>query len=364
MRSGPAILSGLAVIACSGGTPGPSASGSAEPTPTATEISQATPGATRRAQPTTSASLRVPPTPLNPAPTLPPIVDISRTAATKITATELSDWIVVGSGSVWVSGLCDGVGRLDPAHGAVLPCAAIPEGPCGAMEAAFGSIWTATCDVAGVARIDPATSAVITIPLTDSITDSESSVGAGEGGVWVVVGTAQQSLVKIDPTSNTVAGSYPISSGARGVRVGFGSVWVANAIENTLSRVDPRDGSVDAVIGVGDQSQFLAIGDDAVWVLNQGEGTVSRVDPATDTVTATIAVGQPLTGDIVVGEGSVWVRGAWDGGGTMLVRIDPHTDRVVARYGPDVGGGGVAVSDGVAWISSEDRSTIWRLPLR
>jgi virginiamycin B lyase len=310
-----------------------------------------------------SASLQAPPTPVDPPPSLPPIIDISEAGAAAIDATPLSDWIVVGGGSVWISGLCDGVGRLDPVSGGVLPCAVIPAGPCGAMEAAFGSIWTATCDVAGAARIDPATSAVTTITLTDPITDPETSVGATDDAIWVVAGAAEQFLVKIDPASNTVTGRHSIPSGARGLRAGFGSIWVTNTIDNTLVRVDPADGSFAATIRVGLQPQFLAVGEGGVWVLNKGEGTVSHVDPATNLVIATISVGPPMTGDIVVGEGSVWVRSGWTGGDTMLIRIDPHTDRVVARYGPGVGSGGVAVNDGVAWISAEDVSTIWRLPL-
>jgi virginiamycin B lyase len=338
-----AILCAFAIAACNGAT-------------------SATQGPSQAAASPTE-SIRVAPTPVDPPPSLPPIIDISKTGATIIDATELSDWIVVGEGSVWVSGLCDGVGRLDPASTAVLPCAVIPAGPCGAMEAAFGSIWTATCDVAGVARIDPATSAVTAIPLTDPITDSEISVGAGEGGVWVVAGATEQFLVKVDATSNRVAGKYPVPTGARGVRAGFGSIWVTNTIGNTLLRVDPADGSVAGIIAMGKQPQFLAAGEGGVWVLNKGEGTVAHVDPATNQVTAMIAVGPPMTGDVVVGDGSVWVRAGWTGGDTMLIRIDPRTDRVVGRYGPGVGSGGIAVADGVAWISSEDRSTIWRLPL-
>jgi virginiamycin B lyase len=272
--------------------------------------------------------------------------------------------MVVGGGSVWVSGLCKGVGRLDPVNGATLPCAVIPAEPCGAMDVGFGSIWTATCETAGVARIDPATSAITMIPLSDSITDPESSIGAGENGVWVLAGVAAQTLVKIDPTTNTVVGRYPIPAGARGVRVGFGSVWVTNAIANTLSRVNPGDGSVAAVIAVGKQPKFLAVGEGGVWVLNGGEGTVSHIDPATDEVVATISIGPPVTGDVAVGEGTIWVRGGWAVGDTMLIGIDPHADRIVARYGPAVGGGGVAVDHGVAWISSEDQAKIWRLPIR
>jgi virginiamycin B lyase len=254
------------------------------------------------------------------------------------------------------------VGGLDAATGVTRPCAEIAAGPCGAMEFAFGSIWTATCDSPGIARIDPKTSAVSLIPVSEPISDSEISIGASGDAIWVPAGLVAQVLVKIDPTTNAVVASYPVAIGSRAVRAGFGSIWVTNPVADTLTRLDPANGSTIATILTGDHPKFLAVGERGVWVLNGGGATVAHVDPATNRVIATISVGPPVIGDIVVGEGSVWVRTGL-AADTMLVRIDPTTDRIVQRFGPGVGGGGVAVGDGAVWISSEDRATIWRLPI-
>jgi virginiamycin B lyase len=115
------------------------------------------------------------------------------------------------------------------------------------------------------------------------------------------------------------------------------------------------------VIKVGDGPRFLAIGTDAVWVMNQRAGSVSRVD-AGGAVAASIPVSDvPIRGgDIAVGGGSVWVRIEED----LVVRIDPTTNAVVARYGPPSGSGSVAADGDAAWVSAHDTASLWRLPLR
>jgi YVTN family beta-propeller protein len=124
--------------------------------------------------------------------------------------------------------------------------------------------------------------------------------------------------------------------------------------------VDAATGEVVATIDVGPGPRFLAVGEGGVWVMNQTDGTISRVDPTTDTVIATIDSGaQIFGGDIAVGGGSVWVRG----GPELLARIDPATNLVTERYGPDAGSGSVAADDDAVWVTAHDVSMIWRLPL-
>jgi streptogramin lyase len=95
--------------------------------------------------------------------------------------------------------------------------------------------------------------------------------------------------------------------------------------------------------------------------MNQGDGSVSRVDSA-GTVVATIRVSDvPIQGgDIAVGGGSIWVRTEQD----LVVRIDPATNTVSARYGPPSGSGSVTADADAAWITAHDTSSLYRLPLR
>jgi virginiamycin B lyase len=120
-------------------------------------------------------------------------------------------------------------------------------------------------------------------------------------------------------------------------------------------------GRIVADITVGQTPQFFAVGAGAVWTLNQRDGTISRVDPATNTVVATVDLGEQVYGgDIAVGGGFLWLRGSR----TLLFKIDPATNQIVAVYGPESGSGSVAADDSAAWITAHDVETAWRLPLR
>jgi YVTN family beta-propeller protein len=168
-------------------------------------------------------------------------------------------------------------------------------------------------------------------------------------------------LVKVDPASNSVVGTFPMPDGLAGVRAGYGAVWVAQPAEDAVLQVDPADGTVVRTISTGPGPRFLALGEGSVWSLNQGDGSVSRIDPATGTVLATVSTSLRGFdgGDIAVGCGLVWARISE----VMVATIDPATNEVTARYGPAAGGGSVACADGAAWMSAEVVGSVWRLPV-
>lgn len=203
------------------------------------------------------------------------------------------------------------------------------------------------CDDPAIWRIDPASGAVLAaIPLAVDGIEEEGSVAAGEGGVWVV-STASE-LLRIDPATNEVVGSWPLPAGAAAVRAGLGWLWVTESTADQVLRIDPADPTSQTPIDVGAYPRFLAVGEDAVWVMNQRDGSVSRV-AADGSVVATIDLGG----------GSVWVQP----GGDLLVRIAPATNEVVATYGPSSGSGSVGADDDAVLVSAHDVESIWRLPL-
>lgn len=247
---------------------------------------------------------------------------------------------------------------LDPVTGAPGATTEIL-GICLAFDVGYDSLWVGGCDDPAIWRIDPASGAIIaTIPLAVDGIEEEGSVAAGEGGVWVVSTTGE--LIKVDPQTNAVVGSWPLPTGAAAVRAGLGSLWVTVSTSDQLLRIDPQDPSSQTPIAVGDFPRFLAVGEDAVWVMNQQDGSVTRV-AADGSVVATVEVATLIRGgDIAVGGGSVWVQP----GGQLLVQIDPATNLVVATYGPPSGSGSVAAADDAVWVSAHDVNAIWRLPLR
>ena len=290
--------------------------------------------------------------------TLPDAVDIEEAGALAIDATRNTDWVVLVDGQAWVAGMGDGIGVLD-ADGALVQSIEVA-GWCEAMDVGFDAVWSASCEPSGVIRVDAATGDVMRATFDEPIVDSEASVGAGEGAVWVVAGAGSNLLLGVDPTTLEVIHRYAVPGGAAGVRAGLGGVWVTRPASNELLRVDPATGDVIATITVGETPRFLALGEGSVWVMNQVDGSVSRIDSATNAVTATIPTGLPIHGgDIAVGGGAVWVRG----GPELLARIDPVTNGVTARWGPLAGSGSVAADDEAVWVTAHDIERIWRLPL-
>jgi virginiamycin B lyase len=285
---------------------------------------------------------------------------IEAAGATHIDLSGDPDWVALAGGSAWVA-VVGGVRKVDGDSGKVDGLVPIDDVVCLAMDVGFDSLWAGACETHRLIRIVPTSGLLFTPPIELPIRaiQAESSIAAGEGGVWLV--SVDHELVRVDPITNRADPDvWPLPEGAAAARAGLGSLWVTVAATDTLLRISPADPKTSQAIKVGDGPRFLAIGEDAVWVMNQGAGSVSRVDVG-GAVVASIAVSDvPIRGgDIAVGGGSVWVRVEQD----LVVRIDPATNAVTARYGPPSGSGSVAADADAAWVSAHDTSSLWRLPL-
>jgi DNA-binding beta-propeller fold protein YncE len=272
-----------------------------------------------------------------------------------------ADWVLVGFGRAWVSGVGEGIGFYGAETGRLQGSVAVPQSPCAAMDAGFGALWTATCGRRGVARIDPESGTVTGWVAVDVPEDGESSIGAGEAGVWAIAdgdGCSGCVLVRVDPGTVEITDTYDVPDGGTAVRAGLGGIWIIYSSEDRVVRVDPETGQVVSEIQVGSGPRFLDVGAGGVWVMNQLDGSVSHVDPSSNQVVAMIAVDDAAIfgGDVTVGAGFVWLRGSAE----MVAQIDPNTDRVVARIGKPQASGGVHASNGQLWISTHvENSTGW-----
>lgn len=334
-----------AIVGCTPSGSSTSPSPSASP---AVETASPSPAATTEATPGPTANL-------------PPLQDIVDAGATAYGLAPAPDFAILANGFLYVGGVgpeADRIAKVDD-QGATVTELEISGGTCGAFEVGFNAVWSMTCSGPGLARIDLASDSVTSIEI-GAIADSESSVGAGQDAVWAVLFGDPRTLVRVDPATNAVAASYPIEGQPTAVRVGFGAVWITDPAANVVYRFDPSAGAVVGTIEVGARPQFLAVGAGAVWTMNQADGTVTRIDPGTNGIAATIQLGEGIQGgDITVGGGYVWLRGS----DTLLFKIDPATNQVVARYGPSSGSGSVAADDRAVWVTAHDTRTIWRLPL-
>jgi len=292
-------------------------------------------------------------------------IDVEKAGATKFTLS--GDWLSSGSGSIWLSDPpANVIRRIDPSTGEAIAIA-VRQAPCESPDVAYGALWTATCNPTGLARVDAAShkqTGFVPLPIWSNL-GGEGAIGAGSGGVWVVInGTSCKScvLARVDPKTMTVIAKIPVSEHSSSVRVGYGAVWVVSPGQGTVQKVSPSSNKVVATVKVGHHPRFFDVGEGGVWTLNQETGSVSHVNPRTAKVQATIQTQTPgwaRGGDMAVGGGWVWVRRS----DTLLTRIDPRSNKVVQTYGPSSGSGSVVVGPGGVWISAHDVTTVWRLPL-
>lgn len=173
------------------------------------------------------------------------------------------------------------------------------------------------------------------------------------GYVWVTVDDPDSgfALIRIDPRTNEVVDSLPLTWAAD-LAVGAGDLWVITFeydIGARLLRVDPQTNSVletirlDCITDGEVPDCFpgnLAADDSAVWITLSSDpansGEVVRIDPATNRIVARIPIDKGGPRDIVMAGGSVWVNVlSYDDGdavpGGSLIRIDAEANQVVAN---------------------------------
>ena len=288
-------------------------------------------------------------------------IDVNKAGAKKIRIT--GDWLAAGRSGIWLSGM-EEIYRLNPRTGRRQARIPVPQGPCQASDVGAGAVWTATCRVPGLARIDSKRNRVarhVALPVSTDYF-GEGSIGVGAGAVWLVTDgpdcTACR-VSRVDPGTMAVTAEIPVRIGAASVRVGEGSVWVSNPVEDVVQRIDPDTRKVSRTVKTGRGPRFLDVGEGAAWTLDQVDGTVTRIDADTNRTVRIAARVRGEGGDLTVGGGFVWARGS----DRLLTRIDPKRRKVVARYGPSSGSGAVIVGGGAVWISAHDVNTVWRLRL-
>jgi streptogramin lyase len=143
-----------------------------------------------------------------------------------------------------------------------------------AMDQGFESVWAMSCHFSSpkLVRIDARSGASLAeIPVPARL-PAESSVGAGEGAVWVFTSGGPRQLVAVDPSTNTVARTFPAPEGAVAVRGRHGSVWVSVAAPGQVVRLDPASCEVAATVQVVRSASFLALAPGAVWVVGASDG--------------------------------------------------------------------------------------------
>ena len=191
------------------------------------------------------------------------------------------------------------------------------------------------------------------------------------GSLWISPANENGVLERLDPKSHVVLKRW------RGIdfegpwsTVG-GAIWIpglttvarVDASEDTLTIIPLRGAAADPGPNQGYAAIWrLALTPGTVWAPNPAG--LYRIDEKTNTAMRVprIHVGDfPEYGniDIVAANGSLFMRSS----GTQVIRINPKTAAVTARYPATGGGGGIAVADGSLWVTNFISDTTWRIPL-
>lgn len=197
------------------------------------------------------------------------------------------------------------------------------------------------------------------------------SVAVGPEGTWAIsISSAactdmSGAVSRIDPQTNKVAATVPVSIAPQEVAVGLGSVWVGGytcrdgededqqvEFEAVVLRLDAESNEIQSSIPVGRSSiTGLAVESTGVWVSvgDSQSGEVARIDATSNEVATRIPLDRPVHA-MVLGEDGIWV---WvvDGGDSDepgVLRIDPQDGSIQPVSAIEVGGA-FAIGNGTLW---------------
>ena len=271
-----------------------------------------------------------------------------------------ADWVLVTENAVWVASTKPyDIVRIDPTTDKILARVRISGEACSGLAFGFGSVWIPICgNKPALVRIDVTKNAIsATLPIAPA--GSEGGVAASDDSVWVV-SNKNGTLIRVDPSTNSVRERILIPPGSFNPVFSGGRVWITGIEGNILTAVDASSGKVLESVPVGPKPRFLTAGGGSIWTLNQGDGTVSRIDERSRKLIATIRVGIPGTGgDIGYGANSVWLT-VFD---VPLTRIDAATNKVVRQW---IGKGGDSLRVGFdsLWITDYKKGLLSRIPIQ
>src|SRR5215208_852506 len=132
-----------------------------------------------------------------------------------------------------------------------------------------------------------------------------------EGGGASLLGVEGNAFAALDGASGVPRKAFEAPVRPTAMAAGLGYDWAASADSNTVIVVDPRTNTVRDTIAVDSAPGGIAVGAGSAWVTNSLSGSVSRISPETLSVVQTIRVGNSPTG-IAAANGYVWVANTSD----------------------------------------------------
>jgi len=185
--------------------------------------------------------------------------------------------------------------------------------------------------------------------------------------VWT---TNEGRVEKLRHEHSRPVAQVPISGPCGAMTIGFGALWVANCPDSSVYRIDLRTNKVSGVIrtGLADPTGelSLAAGAGSVWVLTDQKGFLSRINPHTERVVARIPVAAHSYA-AAFGFNSVWITNTGPDGAAApgsVQRIDPKTNRVVATIPVGPAPRFLAAGEGGVWTLNQGDGSVTHIDPR
>jgi virginiamycin B lyase len=286
-----------------------------------------------------------------------PIAELAPLATIKLGKT--ADWVAITADAVWVASTGPfAVHHIDPKTNRLAASVNLPGEPCAGLAVGSGSLWVPMCTTPpSLAKVNLRTNQ-LTATFAVGPAAAEGGIAYGAGSVWLIV-TKLGDLVRLDPASGMILGTYRVAAGSYNPVFSGGTIWVSRAEGAELTGINAATGKMTVTVATGPNPRFLTAGAGAIWTLNQGDGTVTRIAVRSHDRSA-IALGTPgHGGDIAYSAGHVW--------STMpkipLSVIDVATTRLMCQWaGP--GGDSLGIGHGAIWLTDYNAGTVSRIPVK
>jgi streptogramin lyase len=164
--------------------------------------------------------------------------------------------------------------RIDPDQNQVVAELRVPA-DCTSLIFAEAALWLACPAEDRVLRVDPATNLV---DKSIEVAAKPEAVAAGENSIWALC-AKDGKLDRIDPKTNKVTKTIELGAPATGGSLAFGEnfVWVSMP-GFPIARIDPGTDKVMQQF-YGEGGGLVRVGLGSVWLANLEAGTLWKLDP-------------------------------------------------------------------------------------